>query len=140
MKRFLFSLLLTSTLLLGGSRLPVFAQGAAQTNTAVNAANTATNQATNQPANQGSSAQLTNPLGTTSLPVIFGRVAKAFIGILGAAALLMYVIGGILWMTGGTSKRVETGKSILVNSTIGLLIVFFSYFISIAFLAFFGAH
>jgi hypothetical protein len=54
-------------------------------------------------------------------------------------ALLMFVVGGILWMTAGDSKRVDQAKLILTNSLIGILLVFFAYFISVAVLAFFGA-
>ena len=85
------------------------------------------------------SGRLSNPLGTTDLRVIGGRVARSLIGILGAVALLMFVVGGILWMTAGDSKRVDQAKLILVNSLIGILLVFFAYFISVAVLAFFGA-
>jgi hypothetical protein len=39
----------------------------------------------------------------------------------------MFVYGGVMWMTAGDSKRVDTAKEILKNSTIGLLLIFFSY-------------
>jgi uncharacterized iron-regulated membrane protein len=93
-----------------------------------------------QAAGRASPTSLSNPLSTTDFRVIFGRVARAFIGIVGAFALLMYVLGGILWMTAGDSKRVDMAKSMLINSTIGILLIFFAYFISVAFLAVFGIN
>ncbi len=74
------------------------------------------------------SVTLYNPLGAdVGVAEFVGRGIKAVIGIIGAFALLMFIYGGVMWMTAGDSKRVDSAKEILKNSTIGLLLIFFSY-------------
>jgi amino acid transporter len=69
-----------------------------------------------------------NPLGTTSIPTLIGRIIKAILGIVGSIALLMFIYGGFLWMTArGEAKQVEKGKDTLVWATIGLATIFFAY-------------
>jgi len=49
---------------------------------------------------------------------------------LGALALLMFVVGGIIWLTsGGNQERVARGKKILVGTTVGIIIVMGSFII-----------
>ena len=86
------------------------------------------------PADSGSgsgdsgSIALYNPLGPDiGVAEFISRGIRTVIGFVGALALLMFVYGGVMWMTAGDSKRVETSKEILKNSTIGLLLIFFSY-------------
>lgn len=72
--------------------------------------------------------RLFNPLGSDlTIPEFIGRGVKAVTGVVGAIALLMFVYGGIIWMTAGSSDRVEMAKNILKNSLIGLLLIFLSY-------------
>ncbi|MCC6563403.1 hypothetical protein IT087_00755 [Candidatus Uhrbacteria bacterium] len=72
--------------------------------------------------------RLFNPLGRdTDIPAFIGRGIRGVLGIIGAIALLMFVYGGVTWMTAGDSKRVEDAKNIIKNSVIGLLLIFFSY-------------
>ncbi len=74
------------------------------------------------------SVPLYNPLGSDiGVAEFIGRGIRTVIGLVGALALLMFVYGGVMWMTAGDSKRVDTAKEILKNSTIGLLLIFFSY-------------
>ena len=50
------------------------------------------------------------------------------LGIIGAIALLFFVYGGFFWLTsGGAPERVQKGKSILINSVIGLVIALLAY-------------
>ena len=73
---------------------------------------------------------LPNPLGSnvTTVPQLINRVIIAILGIIGALALLMFVWGGLLWMTsGGNSDRIKKGRDTLVWASIGLLIIFASY-------------
>jgi len=73
-------------------------------------------------------AKLTNPLGTSDVPTLIGRVIKAVLGIVGSIALLMFVYGGFLWMTSsGNEQKITKGKNVLVWATIGLAIIFLSY-------------
>lgn len=86
----------------------------------------------------GSSETLENPLGENDLSKIIGRIIKAVVGVVGAVALLMFVIGGALWMTAaGNDKQYETAKSMMTNSIIGLLLIFFAYTIVSSFYALF---
>lgn len=74
--------------------------------------------------------QLPNPLGSTDIRLIIGRVINAFLGIVGAVALLMFVIGGYYWLiSGGSTQQIEKGKKTLVWATLGLIVVFASYLI-----------
>ena len=58
------------------------------------------------------------------------NVANWILGIVGSLALLMFVIGGFMFLiSAGNSKTVDKGKSILISSVVGLVIVFCSYMI-----------
>ena len=72
--------------------------------------------------------KLTNPLGTTSIPNIIGRIIRGLLGIVGSVALLMFVYGGFTLLTsGGSSDKVKKGKDILVWATIGIVFIFISF-------------
>ncbi|MFP4514527.1 MAG: pilin [Parcubacteria group bacterium] len=72
---------------------------------------------------------LTNPLGENTTPnTIIGRVINAVLGVIGSLALLMFVYGGITWMTSsGSPEKIKKGRDIIIWSVIGLAIIFFSY-------------
>lgn len=72
---------------------------------------------------------LPNPLGgTTDIRTIIGRVIKAALGISGSIALLMFVWGGMLWLTsGGSPERIKKGKDAIVWAVLGLVLIFGSY-------------
>jgi hypothetical protein len=65
--------------------------------------------------------------GTCSLDdimIVFANTGNYVIGLIGAVVLLMYIIGGIYFITsGGNAERRNKGKEYLKKSTIGLLIV-----------------
>ena len=83
--------------------------------------------------------ELINPLGrgVTSIPQLFGRVVRAFMGILGALAMFWFVWGGIVWMTAEESKRSEQAQTIMKNAALGLILLFFSYGLTTMFLSLF---
>ncbi|MBI2473441.1 hypothetical protein HYV70_02725 [Candidatus Uhrbacteria bacterium] len=59
---------------------------------------------------------------------VFVNVGNYVVGIIGGIVLLMYVIGGFFMLiSGGNSERVKKGKQYMTISTVGLLIVMFSY-------------
>ncbi|MEI7512573.1 MAG: pilin [Candidatus Uhrbacteria bacterium] len=82
---------------------------------------------------------LYNPLGAdTDIPAFIGRGIRGVLGLIGAIALLMFIYGGVTWMTAaGDSKRVEGAKNIIKNSMMGLLLIFFSYSLIGVFFSFF---
>ena len=72
--------------------------------------------------------KLLNPLGDGTTPeILIGRIIKALLGLSGSVALLMFVWGGVLYLTAGDSKRVDTAKTTLKNAAIGLAVIFLSY-------------
>jgi hypothetical protein len=71
---------------------------------------------------------LENPLPTTSLPTLIGRVIRAILGITGSLALAVFVYGGLIWMTAaGNTERIQKGKNTLSWAAIGLAVMFLSY-------------
>ncbi len=71
---------------------------------------------------------LGNPLGNATPQSLMGRIIDAILGIIGSLALLMFIFGGITWMTSaGSPEKIKKGRDILVWTSIGLAIVFFSY-------------
>lgn len=62
-------------------------------------------------------------IGTTILTPLFG--------LLGVIFLILIIYAGLLWMTSsGVEAQVTKAKHILVNSTIGLVIIILSYAIT----------
>ncbi|HPY08401.1 MAG: Mbov_0395 family pilin-like conjugal transfer protein [Patescibacteria group bacterium] len=74
--------------------------------------------------------RLENPLGQDmdSPQKLIGRIINSVLGIVGSLALLMFVFGGLTWMTSsGNPEKIQKGKNIIVWAAIGLVIVFFAY-------------
>jgi hypothetical protein len=71
---------------------------------------------------------LTNPVtGANTIPAIIGKGVRALMGLVGAVALLMFVIGGVRWiLSAGDPKDVQAAQDMLRNASIGLLIIFLS--------------
>ncbi|MDG1949786.1 MAG: hypothetical protein P8J32_03090 [bacterium] len=73
-------------------------------------------------------ATLTNPLGTTNIRAVIGRIIQAILGVTGSIALLMFIWGGFLWLTSaGNDTRIKKGKDTLVWSSIGLTVMVAAY-------------
>ena len=73
-------------------------------------------------------ATLTNPLGTTDPRRVVANLITALLGITGALALLMFVWGGVQWLTsGGAPDKVKKGKDTLIWATIGLAVIIMAY-------------
>lgn len=73
---------------------------------------------------------LVNPLGVTDPRLIIGNIIKAVLSIVGSLALLMFVYGGVIWITSfGESKRVEKGKTIVTWTVLGLALIASAYVI-----------
>lgn len=65
------------------------------------------------------------------LSTIVGSVIQALLGLLGVIFLGLIVYGGFIWMIArGNEKRVTEAKDIMINSTIGLVIVLSAYAIT----------
>jgi hypothetical protein len=62
--------------------------------------------------------------------VLLINISDWILAISGSAALLAFIVGGLLFLTsGGSPDRVTAGKGWLKGAIIGLLIVFTSYMI-----------
>lgn len=72
--------------------------------------------------------ELSNPLSVDTPQALIGKIINAVLGIVGSLALLMFVYGGLTWMTSsGSQEKVKKGRDIIVWSAIGLAIIFASY-------------
>jgi hypothetical protein len=77
-----------------------------------------------------SSICLSNPLGSSigTPQLLIGKAINAVLGIVGSLALVMFIYGGLTWMTSsGSEEKVKKGKEIIVWSAIGLVVIFMSY-------------
>lgn len=82
---------------------------------------------TSQPSS-GSPIVLQNPLGAgATLYTVINRVISAFLGMVGALALLVFVWAGLTWMTAGSSDRVQKAKDMMKYAVIGLAMIAFAY-------------
>lgn len=72
---------------------------------------------------------LANPLPNINSPqALIGKVINAVLGVVGSLALLMFVYGGLIWMTSsGNPEKIKQGRGIIVWAAIGLAIIFSSY-------------
>ena len=69
-----------------------------------------------------------NPLGTTNINIFVSRIISYILGLIGTVSLLLFIYGGLIWMTSaGSSDKVKKGKDILVWAVIGMAVVFSSY-------------
>ncbi|MFH2063449.1 MAG: pilin [bacterium] len=84
---------------------------------------------TDEPTTQAATRDLVNPLGgDVTLQEIFARIISVFTAISGSMALLMFVYGGVLWLTSnGDPGRVESGRKSIVWAIIGLVVIFGAY-------------
>ncbi len=80
-----------------------------------------------------STVTLINPLGTTDPRIIVGNIISAVLSIIGSITLLMFIYGGILWITSmGDEKKVMKGKQVLVWTVAGLAIIAGAYVLTYA--------
>ncbi|MDA2922689.1 Ig-like domain-containing protein [Patescibacteria group bacterium AH-259-L07] len=69
--------------------------------------------------------------GEASLPAVIGRIVKIILSILGLAAVIIIIAGGVVWMTsGGNPEKIDRAKKILSSGVIGLLIIISAYAIA----------
>lgn len=71
-----------------------------------------------------------NPIGDASggAPALYGRIIRAFLGVIGIAALFFFIIGGFKMLASqGNPEKLKSGKDTLVWAIIGLFVAFSSY-------------
>ena len=58
------------------------------------------------------------------------NISRLILGFVGSAALLMFVYGGATWViSGGSSEKVNKGKTIILNALKGMALIFASWLI-----------
>jgi cysteine-rich repeat protein len=71
-------------------------------------------------------------LGTRDIRETIGLIIRAFMGLLGIIAVCLILYAGFIWMTAaGAEEKVQRAKRILVNATIGLVIILAAYAITL---------
>ena len=74
------------------------------------------------------STELINPIGVRTLPEFAGKVTRFAIQISGVLAFLMFLWGGLLWVTSaGNAEQVTKGKETLLWASLGLVVLFGAY-------------
>ncbi len=69
-----------------------------------------------------------NKTGLTSITKFFGRSIGVIMGVMGTVALVMFMYGGILWMTSaGNSEKAGQAIQILVWTSLGIVVILTSY-------------
>jgi hypothetical protein len=70
-------------------------------------------------------------LGTQDIRVTIARIIRAFLGFLGVIAVAIIIYGGYLYMTSaGNPEKIDKAKKVLINATIGLIIILSSFAIA----------
>jgi len=71
---------------------------------------------------------LPTPLAGISLQQLAGRIVNYMLGLAGTIGLVMFVYGGVVWMTAsGNQEKIAEAKKTIVWSVIGLVSLFTSY-------------
>ena len=78
--------------------------------------------------NSASAVRLDNPLGDRPLESVVSQGIDVVLGISGVLALIAFIYGGVLWMiSSGSSSMIAKGKTVMVWSIVGLIVIFSSY-------------
>ena len=71
---------------------------------------------------------LKSPISAESIPDLIQQIIKFLLGMVGAVALLMFVYGGLIWLTsGGSPDKIKKGMDVVIWASIGLIVIFTSY-------------
>lgn len=69
-----------------------------------------------------------NKLGTTDVSALVGRLIKTGLGVIGSIALVMFLYGGILWMTSaGNAEGTKKAMDIILWAALGVIVILGSY-------------
>ena len=67
-------------------------------------------------------------MSTKDIPEVIADIIKVVMGILGAVAVLLIVVAGIMYMTsGGDEGRVEKAKNWIIYAIVGLVVAILGY-------------
>lgn len=69
-----------------------------------------------------------SPKGTYEVEKIGSSAITRIMGVLGSITLLVFVAGGVMWLTsGGNQERVQMGSKTMLYAIIGIFVIFASY-------------
>lgn len=72
--------------------------------------------------------RITNPIATSDFAKIVTNFLKWVLGVAGSIALIMLIIGGIMYMTSaGDQQKASSAKKMIMITLGGLLLVLLSY-------------
>ena len=72
--------------------------------------------------------QTLNPGHLNAPTDVIRKAINILMAFIGSITLVLYIVAGLLWMTaGGASERVDKAKQILVWTTLGVMVMLFSY-------------
>ncbi len=74
--------------------------------------------------------KLTDPLHGIGIIGAINRIILAFLGMVGAIALLAFFYAGVMYMTAGSSDRVKKSVDTMKYAALGVLIILFAYTIT----------
>jgi len=74
---------------------------------------------------------LPNPLKGAETPSdLIGIIIKTLVGIVGAVALVFFIMGSTTWLTSaGNPEKVKEGTKTMIFSALGVLLIFLSYMV-----------
>ncbi len=84
------------------------------------------------PDDKARTVKLDNPLGddpdSKDINSVIAQVIKSVLGIIGALALVAFVVGGVRWLTSaGSEEKVTKGTHSMLYAAIGIIVIFTSY-------------
>jgi hypothetical protein len=68
-----------------------------------------------------------DPFCGKSVADLVGKAIQLLLGAAGALFLAMFVYGGAVWLTAGSSDRHEQARKTLLNASAGIVVVILSY-------------
>ncbi|MFZ2969700.1 MAG: hypothetical protein WA063_00980 [Minisyncoccia bacterium] len=72
--------------------------------------------------------RITNPIATSDFAKIVANFLKWILGVAGSIALIMLIVGGIMYMTSaGDQQKATSAKKMIMITLAGLMLVLLSY-------------
>lgn len=76
----------------------------------------------------GETISLENPISFSSLGDLYGSIVTFVLSLVGAVAVIILIISGIMWITAaGNEERITSAKRMATAAVIGLIVVLASY-------------
>ena len=76
------------------------------------------------------SSKIDNPIKSKDLGALIGTITGAFVGAIGAIAVMAIVYGGVIYISSaGSEENVKKGKSIITYAVVGLGVALLAYVI-----------